>query len=48
MDMYEHAYQMDFGAAAAKYVDAFFDNVHWEQVSQRFDRAQRAAAILRR
>jgi len=47
MDMYEHAYQMDFGAAAAKYVDAFFDNIRWEQVSQRFDRAQRAAAILR-
>jgi Fe-Mn family superoxide dismutase len=47
MDMYEHAYQMDFGAAAAKYVDAFFDNVHWEQVSQRFERAQRAAAVLR-
>src|SRR6185369_12877704 len=27
MDMYEHAYQMDFGAAAAKYIDAFFANV---------------------
>ena len=23
LDMYEHAYQMDYGAAAAKYVDAF-------------------------
>jgi len=48
MDMYEHAYQMDYGAAAAKYVDAFFDNIHWEQVGQRFDRAQRAAALLHR
>jgi superoxide dismutase, Fe-Mn family len=48
LDMYEHSYQMDFGAAAAKYVDAFFDNVHWEQVSQRLERAERAAAMLRR
>jgi len=27
MDMYEHSYQMDFGAAAAKYIDAFFQNI---------------------
>jgi len=35
MDMYEHAYQMDYGAAAAKYIDAFFQNVQWETVAQR-------------
>jgi Fe-Mn family superoxide dismutase len=35
MDMYEHAYQMDFGAAAAKYIDAFFLNINWDTVSQR-------------
>jgi len=35
MDMYEHAYQMDYGAAAAKYIDAFFQNVQWEKVAQR-------------
>ena len=35
MDMYEHAYQMDFGAAAAKYIDAFFVNINWETVAQR-------------
>jgi Fe-Mn family superoxide dismutase len=38
---------MDFGAAAAKYLDAFFDNIRWEQVSQRLERAQRAGAILK-
>ena len=27
LDMYEHAYHMDYGAAAAKYVDAFMQNV---------------------
>jgi Fe-Mn family superoxide dismutase len=39
MDMYEHAYQMDFGAAAAKYVDAFFDNINWHEVNRRYERA---------
>jgi Fe-Mn family superoxide dismutase len=35
MDMYEHAYQMDYGAAAAKYIDAFFASVQWETVEKR-------------
>ena len=35
LDMYEHAYQMDYGAAAAKYVDAFMQNVNWEEVNRR-------------
>jgi Fe-Mn family superoxide dismutase len=35
MDMYEHAYQTDYGAAAAKYIDAFFNNINWETVAQR-------------
>lgn len=39
MDMYEHSYQMDFGAAAAKYIDAFFSNIRWETVAQRLTAA---------
>ena len=35
LDMYEHAYHMDYGAAAAKYVDAFIRNVNWEEVNRR-------------
>jgi superoxide dismutase, Fe-Mn family len=35
MDMYEHSYQMDYGAAAAKYIDAFFQNVNWDRVAAR-------------
>jgi superoxide dismutase, Fe-Mn family len=46
MDMYEHAYQMDYGAAAAKYVDAFMQNVNWELVNRRFTSAQKAASAL--
>jgi len=41
--MYEQAYQMDYGAAAAKYLDAFFANIRWEEVNQRFERAQSAS-----
>jgi superoxide dismutase, Fe-Mn family len=35
MDMYEHSYQMDFGAAAAKYIDAFFQNIQWDVIAAR-------------
>jgi Fe-Mn family superoxide dismutase len=35
LDMYEHAYQMDYGAAAAKYIDAFMQNVNWDEVNRR-------------
>jgi len=37
LDMYEHAYQMDYGAAAAKYVDAFMQNVNWDEVNRRVE-----------
>lgn len=47
MDMYEHSYQMDFGAAVARYIDAFFANVQWDEVNRRFERAKRASAALR-
>lgn len=40
MDMYEHSYQMDYGAAAAKYIDAFFQNIQWEVVSARLAAAK--------
>ena len=39
LDMYEHAYHMDYGAAAAKYVDAFIQNVKWEEVNRRAEEA---------
>jgi Fe-Mn family superoxide dismutase len=40
MDMYEHSYQMDYGAAAAKYIDAFFQNIRWEAVATRLAQAR--------
>ena len=35
MDMYEHSYHIDFGSAAAKYIDAFFQNIRWQTVGER-------------
>ena len=37
LDMYEHAYHMDYGAAAAKYVDAFMQNANWDEVNRRIE-----------
>ncbi len=37
LDMYEHSYHMDYGAAAAKYIDAFMQNVNWEEVNRRVE-----------
>ena len=48
MDMYEHAYAIDYGAAAAKYIDAFFQNINWEVVNGRLAAAEKAGALLRR
>lgn len=39
LDMYEHAYHMDFGAHAAAYVDAFMRNIHWDAVLRRYGAA---------
>lgn len=35
MDMYEHSYQMDYGANAKGYVDAFFTNLRSDEVDRR-------------
>jgi Fe-Mn family superoxide dismutase len=39
MDMYEHSYQMDYGADARGYVDAFFANLRSEEVDRRLGAA---------
>ena len=33
LDMYEHAYHIDFGANAKAYVDAFMRNIDWNAVA---------------
>jgi Fe-Mn family superoxide dismutase len=36
LDMYEHAYHLDFGAKAAAYVDQAMANLNWERIGARY------------
>ena len=44
LDMYEHAYHLDHGAAAGAYVDAFMANIDWAPVYARYQQAVHAAS----
>jgi Fe-Mn family superoxide dismutase len=44
LDMYEHAYHLDYGAAAGGYVDAFMGNIDWAKVYARYQAAVHAAS----
>ena len=39
MDVYEHAYWLDYGRLRAKYIEAFFNNLDWSVVEQNLERA---------
>src|SRR5689334_24995456 len=43
LDMYEHAYHIDFGANAPAYVDTFLRNVDWLAVEGRYEDASKVA-----
>ena len=38
LDMFEHAYAMDYGAKAAGYVDAFMQAVRWDNASALYEK----------
>jgi len=41
LDMYEHAYHMDYGAKAGAYVDAFMEAIAWDNVVKLYEQASR-------
>ena len=43
IDLYEHAYHIDFGANASAYVAAFMRNIDWAAVQGRYEDATRVA-----
>lgn len=45
LDMYEHAYHMDFGAKAGAYVDAFMRNIRWDATYLRYGAAVAGSAV---
>jgi superoxide dismutase, Fe-Mn family len=43
LDMYEHAYHMDFGANARAYVDTYLRNIDWPGLETRYEDALKVA-----
>jgi Fe-Mn family superoxide dismutase len=43
LDMYEHAYHMDYGAAAARYVDIYMEAIKWDNATKLYDQYSREA-----
>ena len=43
LDMYEHAYHMDYGAAAAKYVDIYMEAIKWDNAARLYEHYSREA-----
>lgn len=37
-DVYEHAYMIDHGADRKTYISAFFDNLNWDVINQRYEK----------
>jgi len=44
LDMYEHAYHIDYGSNAAAYVDAFMSHIDWQVIGERYVAALEADA----
>jgi superoxide dismutase, Fe-Mn family len=45
LDMYEHAYHIDFGANVAAYVDTFLRNIDWKGVAARYQGASKVEPL---
>jgi Fe-Mn family superoxide dismutase len=45
LDMYEHAFHMDFGANAGAYVDTFLRNIDWKGVAARYEDAAKVEPL---
>lgn len=47
LDVFEHAFLLDYGLERGKYIDAFLQNVDWEIVSERYDTAKQTRSVAR-
>jgi Fe-Mn family superoxide dismutase len=45
LDMYEHAYSLDYGANAKAYVDIFMRNVDWKTLYARYEAASKVGGL---
>lgn len=46
LDVYEHAYMVDYGIDRVKYLDAFMQNIDWEIANKRFAAALKNPCCL--
>jgi len=37
LDVYEHAYMIDFGIDRKEYIKVFFENINWDVVNKRLE-----------
>ena len=47
LDVYEHAYWIDYGRARAKYIEAFFNNLDWSAVNANLEKALAMQAVAK-
>jgi Fe-Mn family superoxide dismutase len=47
LDVYEHAYWLDYGRLRAKYIEAFFNNLDWKAVNANLEKALAMQTVAR-
>ncbi len=47
MDVYEHAYFMDFGTDKAKYIATFIENINWDVINERFRKYMASMQVMK-
>ncbi|HLI46401.1 MAG TPA: superoxide dismutase [Geobacterales bacterium] len=47
LDVFEHAYFIDYGTNRKSYIDAFFNNINWDFVEKRYQYAKKVAQIYK-
>lgn len=46
MDVYEHAYFLDFGTDRKKYIDTFIKNINWQIVNERLQKYNMVKGVM--
>ena len=47
LDVYEHAYMIDYGVKRADYIKAFHENINWHAINQRIEQIKKIPDVLK-